>query len=101
MPLTLAPSYDDHTRQQIEDFIDIVRLRRLSAAIEYQQTQKHKLDNESDALRVRLFRNWQQLGKALTRLDVDIEKVESYMANCEALRQEIGLVNDRIELAKR
>lgn len=101
MPLVLAPSFDDHTREQIEAFIDQVRIRRIAGAIEYQQSKMHKLDSENSSLEAKLIRNWEQLGKALDRLEVDIVKVETYLGTCQMLRQEIDLVSERIELARR
>lgn len=100
MPLVLAPSFDDHTREEVEAHLDLVRVRRIAAAMEYQQTRLNKLEVEDAALRSKLFRNYQQLGKALERLDKDIERVESYLANCVNVKNELGLVNDRIRLAK-
>lgn len=101
MPLILAPSFDDHSREEVEAFIDMVRVRRISGAIEYQQSKLHRLDAENSSLEAKLIRAWDQLGKALVRIDTDIEKIETLLGTCQMLRQEIDLVSDRIELAKR
>jgi hypothetical protein len=101
MTLVLAPSFDDHTRAQVEAHLDEVRARRIAAALEFQQSKMTKLETEGNMLEVKLYRNYQQLGKALERLDKEIEKVEAYLVTCEVIRGELGLVLDRIELAKR
>jgi len=101
MPLILAPSFDDHTRQQVEEHLDMVRVRRLSAALEYAQGRMIKLEKEDGNLKQRLDRNYDQLGKSLKRLDTEIEKVKNYLNACQMLRQEVDLVQERIELAKR
>lgn len=101
MPLVLAPSFDDHTREQVESHLEQVRIRRLAAALEYEQAKMTKLETEGNSLANKLERNWEQLGKTLARLDRELEKAEEYLAKCEMLKSELGLVVDRIELAKR
>ena len=101
MPLVLAPSFDDHTREQVEAHLDIVRTRRIAAALEYTQSRLMKLVEEDQGLGNKLIRNYEQLGKSLARLDREIEKVEAYLRNCQMIRTEMDLTQDRIELAKR
>lgn len=101
MPLVLAPSFDDHSREQIEAFINQVRIRRIAGAIEYQQSKLHKLSVESGGVEGKLARNWEMLGRTLDRIAVDIEKVETYLGTCTMLRQELDLVMERIEFAKK
>jgi hypothetical protein len=101
MPLILAPSFDDHTRAQVEAHLDEVRARRIAAALEYQQSKMTKLETEGNMLEVKLYRYYQQLGRSIERLDREIEKVEAYLTTCEVIRGELGLVLDRIELSKR
>lgn len=101
MPLVLAPSFDDHTREQVEQHLEIVRIRRLAAAMEYQQAKQTKLEAEGNSIANKLERNWEQLGKTLARLDRELEKAEEYVAKCTMLKTELGLVQDRIELAAR
>ena len=101
MPLILAPSFDDHTREEVEAHLEVVRARRIAAALEYTQSRLIRLEEEDNALGNRLMRNYEQLGKALTRLDREIEKIELYLRNCEMLKSEMDLNHDRIELAKR
>lgn len=101
MPLILAPSFDDKTRQEVEDHIEQVRARRLAGALEYLQSKMMRLEREEGTLSNKLARNYDQLGKALDRIDKDIVKVEQYLNACQMLRTELDLTVDRISLAKR
>jgi len=101
MPLVLAPSFDDHTREEVEAHLETVRLRRIAGAMEYQQSRMLRLEREQGSLSNKLARNYDQLGKALLRIDSDIEKVEQYLNACQMIRTELSLTVDRISLAKR
>jgi hypothetical protein len=101
MPLVLAPSFDDHTREQVEAHLEEVRIRRIAGALEYEQSKLLKLGTESNTLEIKLMRNYEHLNKSLDRLDREIVKCETYLNNCQMIRDELGLVYDRIELAKR
>lgn len=101
MPLILAPSFDDHTRAEVEKFLDEVRARRIAAVIEFQQSKMTKLGKEHSEIKTKLSRQYEHLGKALERLAGEIDKVEGYLAVCQMLRSEMGLVYDRIQLAKK
>jgi len=101
MPLILAPSFDDNSRQEIEAFLEQVRFRRIAAALVYQQGKKLKLQGEHDALASKLTRNYKQLGRVLERLENDLAKAETYLNTCELLYGEIGFVSERIKLAEK
>jgi hypothetical protein len=101
MPLVLAPSFDDHTREEVEAHLEQVRLRRLAGAMEYHQSKMLRLERESGTLSNKLARNYEALGKALLRIDNDIVKVEEYLNNCQMIRTELSLTMDRIALSKR
>jgi hypothetical protein len=101
MPLVLAPSFDDHTREEVEAHLETVRLRRLAGAMEYHQSKLMRLEREQGSLSNKLARQYDQLGKAILRIDNDILKVEEYLNNCQMLRTELSLTVDRIALSKR
>jgi septation ring formation regulator EzrA len=101
MPLILAPSFDDHTREEVEAHLEQVRLRRIAGALEYQQSKMLRLEKDSNSVTNKLIRNYEQLGKSLERLDKELDKVESYLQSCQMLRSEADLIVDRISLAKR
>jgi hypothetical protein len=100
MPLVLAPSFDDNAREEIEFFIEMVRIRRVAGALEFQESRMSKLNAENSSLAQRLARNWDQLGKCLARIDVDIQKAEAYLNACELLKSELDMVAERIYIAK-
>lgn len=100
MPLVLAPSFDDHTREQVEAHLEQVRLRRLAGALEFQQSRMLRLEKDSNEVANRLIRNYEQMGKALMRLDKELDRVERYLQLCQTLRSEADLIVDRITLAK-
>ena len=64
MPLILYPSFDDHTRAQVELHLEQVRLRRLAGALEYQQSKMLKLEKGENELQNKLIRHYEQMGKA-------------------------------------
>jgi septation ring formation regulator EzrA len=101
MPLVLAPSFDDHTREEVEAHLEMVRTRRLAGALEYQQSKMLRLEKDNNNVTNKLIRNYEQLGKALNRLDRELEKIEAYLQQCQMLRSEADLTMDRIALAKR
>jgi len=101
MPLILAPSFDDHTREQVEAHLEQVRIRRIAGAMEYQQSKLLRLEKDNNMVTNKLIRNYEQMGKALMRLDRELEKIETYLAACQMLRTEADLNVDRIALAKR
>ena len=101
MALVLAPSFDDKTREEVEAHLEQVRLRRLAGAMEYHQSKLLRLEKESGTLSGKLARNYEQLGKALLRIDNDILKVEEYLNNCQMIKTELDLTTDRITLSKR
>jgi prefoldin subunit 5 len=101
MPLVLSPSFDDRTREEVEAHLEQVRTRRLAGAMEYLQSKMMRLEREEGTLSNKLARSYDQLGKALDRIDKDIVKVEQYLNNCQMMRTELDLTVDRISLAKR
>lgn len=94
MPLELAPSYDDHTREQIENHLSAVRARRMVAAIEYQQGVQEDLRHESDKIQAKMAKQYGYLIKELEKLEIAELKVQDRLTTLEALRQELGLTTD-------
>ena len=94
MPLTLSPSFDEHTRAQIENHVEAVRARRMVSAIEYHNGIQAKLTHESGKLQVRMSKQYEMLGKELERVENAENKVLARIETLEALRQEIGLIED-------
>lgn len=100
MPLILAPSFNSSTREEVEEHLEMVRDLRLRAALEFQQGKEAKLEKEMNHADHRLASMYAQLGKALSRLEKEMFKVEDYLNKCEMLSGERDLVKDRIEATK-
>jgi len=101
MPLILAPSYDDHTREEIEAHLEQVRTRRIAAALAYQHGKMVRLEGQQESLDMRLGKHYASLGRYIDQLDKAMDKVERQLAVCQTLHNESGFVADRIELARR
>lgn len=98
MPLVLTPSYDERTKDQIEDHIAAVRARRMVHVVEYQMGVQTKLEHESDKIQARIAREYEKLKKRLEKQEEAEDKVIESITVLEALRQELGLTVDMIEL---
>lgn len=94
MPLTLAPSFDEHTRDQIEAHVDAVRARRMVAVVEYHNGVNAKLHHESLKLQHKIAKQYEMLGKEIDRLEAAEEKVLARLETLEALRQQTELIGD-------
>jgi hypothetical protein len=100
MSLILSPSFNSATREEVEEHLEAVRDLRLRAALEFQQGKEAKLEKEYNHASHRLQTTYAQLGKALSRLEREMYKVEDYLNKCEMLSGEAELAKDRIEAAK-
>lgn len=98
MPLILAASYDDRTREEIENHLSSVRARRMVASIEYHKGVTEKLSHESDKIQARIARQYEMLGKDIANLEKYEQKMLDRLTTIEALRQELGLTTDLIEI---
>jgi len=98
MSLSLPPSYDAHTREQIEQHVAAVQARRMVAAIEHHAGTQAKLVHESDKIQLRIAKQYDMLGKELERLEVAESKVLARLETLEILKQEVGLITDMIEI---
>ncbi|HEY6020879.1 MAG TPA: hypothetical protein VIY48_13560 [Candidatus Paceibacterota bacterium] len=96
MPLVLAPSFDEHTRAEIEAHLDAVRARRMVAAIEYHQGAANKLQHESDKINAKIARQYEMLRKELLAMEKAELKVQDRLELMDHMLNEVGLVNDMI-----
>ena len=96
MPLILAPSFDEHTRAEIEQHILQVQSRRMVAAIEYQRGENAKLEHLAQKIRDKVQKQYTMLGKEIAALDKADEKVQHRMETIISLMSELGLVQDMI-----
>jgi len=94
MPLVLAPSFDDHTREEIEAHLDLVRAKRMEAAVEYHTGINAKLSYESEKIQKRMQAKYDMLVKEMGQLDRIMEKVVDRLAEIEHYKNELGLLTD-------
>lgn len=98
MPLVLAPSFDEHTREQVEAHVAAVQARRMLAAMEYHHGKNAKLTHESDKIRLRVEKQYEMLKREIEALEKAENKVNDRLAGLEHLMNELGLITDLIEL---
>lgn len=98
MPLVLAPSFDDHTREEIEMHLVAVQARRMEAAVEYHTGKDAKLAHESQKIQNKIAHQYMMLGKEIEQLDRIYEKVNDRLAGLTHLKNELGMVMDLREL---
>lgn len=96
MPLVLKKSIKDCTRQEMEDFIEAVRVRRMLATIEYHNLKNAKLSQATGKIQARVDRECDLLEKEINTLERAEQKVEDRLNKIEQMKQEIGLLVDQI-----
>lgn len=94
--LTLAPSFDEQSRAAIEQHLDLIRTRRMLAAIHYQQGANAALEHEAERVRRKRNAQYAMLLKEITRLDTAYTKVEARLATVISIDDELGLAQDMI-----
>lgn len=94
MPLILTPSFDEHTRQQIEAHLEEVRARRLVAALEFEEGRKGKIAKQADKVARQMQAQYKMLKKELIRLEGAETKVQERLTKLTHLLNEHGLLED-------
>lgn len=94
MALVLQPTLADLSTEELEERIEVVRARRIVAAMEYVAGQELKLETERDKIHRKLKSHYEMLGKELDRCERAIYAAEQRVAAIEILRQEAGLLED-------
>ena len=96
MPLILAPSFDEHSREEIEAHLEEVRARRMVAAIEYATGVNAKLEYEALKVQKKMSAQYEMLAKEIAALDKALEKMEKRLLTLITLQQELGLTQNMI-----
>lgn len=94
MPLVLQRTIAEMTTEELEQRLEMIRARRIVAAMEYAAGQDLKLEHEQDKIRRKLKAHYEMLGKELERCDRAIFALERRVEAIEQMRQEIGLLED-------
>lgn len=94
--LTLAPELKDFDREELEAWLEGIRAKRLVATIEYHANKNAKLGHEADKLQKKFYGKLEKLGRALLAMENAEIKVQGYIDEIDQIKQEIGLVTERI-----
>lgn len=97
MPLTLKPSLKDNfSRQQIEDYIEQVRARRMVAVVAYHNLRNAKIEGKSVKISERVGRQLELLQKELDGLERMEQKVLGRLSVIDGLSEELGILQSGI-----
>lgn len=94
MALVLQRTIEEMSTEELEQRLEMIRARRIVAAMEYVAGQNLKLELEQDKVRRKLKGHYEMLGKELERCDRAIYALENRVAAIEQLKQEVGLSDD-------
>lgn len=94
MALVLQRTLEEMTTEELEQRLEMIRARRIVAAVEYVAGQGLKLEHEKDKVQRKLKGHYEMLGKELDRCDRAIFALENRIAAIEQLKQELGLLED-------
>lgn len=94
--LILKPSIHEFNREQLEQYLETVRAKRMSAAIEYFANKNAKISHEADKVQRKFLGQVEMLAKEIEGLERAELKVEARLQNIEMLKQELGLLTEKI-----
>lgn len=98
MPLTLVPTFNEMTRQEIEERLSVIRVKRMAVAIQFQQGLQQKLHGEYNKTATKLIAATNRLEKNLQKLDDLLEKCKDDLARCSTLHHQMTQTVDLIEI---
>lgn len=94
--LVLVPGMSDMSRADIEQHMEVVRARRMVAAITYFEGKNAKLGRQSEVLQRRLTQQYEMLGKEIDALDRALAKMQKRLEMITTLEERDSLVQDQI-----
>lgn len=94
--LILRPTLGDFDRAGIEEFLSIVRAKRMAATVEFFQSKNQKLQKRQEALGGRFEKALEMLDKELTQLDRIADKVDARLAMLQELENEFNDTGERV-----
>jgi enoyl-[acyl-carrier-protein] reductase (NADH) len=101
MTIKLYPELSDLTREEIEAHIELVRARRVVAALEYVAGQNLKLTYEAEKIQKKIKMAYERLGRAIQKLDAADEQVQKHMIEIEELKQELGFTVSQVTVTEK
>lgn len=76
---------------QLEQLVDLIRLRRMEPLLIYEQTQVELAKREEDKVKQQIEKKAQQVFNELDRVFKNLEKLELRVNELRALRLQIGM----------
>ena len=95
-PLQLHPELADLSPETIKQHLELVRVRRMTAAVTYFSGANARYEKRLGQLGRQLDRHYDLLGRDLAKLDLLIDKVENRANTIEMIRQDEGLTQDMV-----
>jgi hypothetical protein len=77
--------------EQLDEMLDRLRTRRLSAVSEFEAAQKAAQEDADEKARLALFKQAEMCEKNIIRVDKALEALETRVMKMRALRLELGL----------
>jgi len=100
MPLVLRPSIKDFSREELEEHIAAIQVRRMALSFDYHATQMLELQGSSDRVERKFGEKNIQLGKALDALDKAYERVEKIVADMTEMKTQYDFLQNLIDEQK-
>ena len=94
--LVLRPTLGDLDRSEVEQYITIVRAKRMAATVEYFATKNRKLELRQGAVGDRINKKIEMLRKALVALERAEQRVDDYLGEIQELQNEHGQLGDSV-----
>jgi hypothetical protein len=88
MGLVLKPTLSDLNRQQVEDYIETIRAKRMVATLEFYQAANAKVDSKRLRVNDRLRKQVEMLGKDIAAMEKLEAKLDERLALIEQLKHE-------------
>lgn len=94
--LVLKPSIHDFDHESLIEWLEGIRFRRLSAAMEFHANKNAKIAHEQDKIQRKFQHEVLMLEKEIGSVDKAIEKLDNRLARIEMLKQEMGLLVEQL-----
>lgn len=92
--LVLRPSIHDFDREQVEAFVENIRVKRLAATVAFYEHKNEKLGNAQDKIQKKFTYQLEMLEKDIAKCEAAEVRVEDRLQKIDLLLQEMGdLVN--------
>jgi len=94
--LVLRPTLGDLDRSEVEQYITIVRAKRMAATVEYFATKNRKLELKQGAVWDRVNKKLEMLHKEIAGLERAEQKVDDRLAEIQELMNEHEQLGDSV-----